>query len=350
MLLLKEFTKKWIGYRILKTGIAVFFTALICQALNLPVVFAVITAIVTLEPTASDSIKKGLIRLPASAIGAALAVLFVSLLGNSPWTFALAATLTIYICQKLKLEQGTLVAALTAVAMIPGVHDHFFLAFLIRLSTTTIGLTVSTLVNIFILPPQYVDTVSLRMKNHINEFSTQLKNTVEDLTSISEENRKSPLSKYKIFRKNIDKSEELIQFQESEWKYHRFRFSQYRTLKKLKKQINILQKAVLHLGNLQYINTRVEFTKYEQELITDLIENMTYIFSHLEEPISDDYFHIIYEMDKYLKYEYSAAQARDLDYFHHFQAKLIVFYELLSIHDSLEEMQQLTFSNNTKKK
>ena len=51
--------------------------------------FAVITAIVTIEPTAEDSIKKAFIRFPASAIGAAFAVLFTYFFGTVlfliPW-------------------------------------------------------------------------------------------------------------------------------------------------------------------------------------------------------------------------------------------------------------------------
>ncbi len=47
-----------IGNRVIKTGIAVFFTALICNWFDFPPTFAVITAIVTIEPTVTDSIKK----------------------------------------------------------------------------------------------------------------------------------------------------------------------------------------------------------------------------------------------------------------------------------------------------
>lgn len=35
---------KFIGPRVLKTGIAVFITALVCIKLNMPIIFAVITA------------------------------------------------------------------------------------------------------------------------------------------------------------------------------------------------------------------------------------------------------------------------------------------------------------------
>ncbi|WP_339179091.1 aromatic acid exporter family protein [Oceanobacillus sp. FSL W7-1293] len=127
-----------IGNRVIKTGIAVFFTALICKWFNFPPTFAVITAIVTIEPTVTDSIKKGLVRFPASAIGAAYAVIFLAIFGNSPLTYMLAAILTIFTCFRLNLHAGLLVATLTAIAMIELVDDSYFLSFLIRLATTTI--------------------------------------------------------------------------------------------------------------------------------------------------------------------------------------------------------------------
>src|SRR5699024_5150848 len=123
---------KFPGNRIVKTAVAVFLTALVCHLIGWPPVFAVITAIVTLEPTVSDSIKKGIIRFPASAIGSFYAVLFISIFGNSPITYTLAASLTIITCYRLNLHAGLLVATITAVAMIEVVYDNFLLSFFIR--------------------------------------------------------------------------------------------------------------------------------------------------------------------------------------------------------------------------
>ncbi|ADU30225.1 FUSC family protein [Evansella cellulosilytica] len=341
--LLNFFTKKkWIGQRIIKTGVAVFFTALICITFQVSAVFAVITAIVTLEPTASESIKKGVIRLPASAIGAALSVFFVSVFGYSAITFALAATLTIFLCQKLKLEQGTLVATLTAVAMIPNIHDHFLLAFLTRVGTTTIGLTVSTLVNIFLFPPKYISTIADQIKEHQFHISKVLKKSMEIIISTKKENNsKLPLESYQILRSNIDKTEELVKYQKAEWRYHRMKYYDYRHFFKLKKKLMIIQKILLHLGNLQYIKSWIDFTEFERELLVDTTASIVAIIENIHAPMSDDHFYNIYELDQYLKYEYSSGHRRDPAYFHHFHEKTIVFYELLSIHDSLEELRQL---------
>src|SRR5690606_36835312 len=127
-----------------QTGIAIFLTDIICGWFGWPPVFAVVTAIETIEPTVSDSIKKGLVRFPASAIGSAFAVLFITFFGNSPITYTLAAVATIAVCYRLNLHAGLLVATLTSVAMVEVIHDHFLIAFFIRLGSTTMGLLVST--------------------------------------------------------------------------------------------------------------------------------------------------------------------------------------------------------------
>ena len=74
--------KNIIGARTLKTGLATFLTALFCMLLNLNPIFAILTAVVTIEPTAKASIKKGYKRLPATVIGALLAVIFTYLFGD----------------------------------------------------------------------------------------------------------------------------------------------------------------------------------------------------------------------------------------------------------------------------
>ncbi len=84
---------------------------------------------------------------------------FTFFLGHQAISYALAAMFTIVTCQKLRLHAGTLVATLTAVAMIPIMADHYFTAFLIRLATTSTGIIVSTLVNFFIFPPHYTKTI-----------------------------------------------------------------------------------------------------------------------------------------------------------------------------------------------
>ncbi|MCI3924677.1 aromatic acid exporter family protein [Paenibacillus sp. TRM 82003] len=144
-----------IGKRIAKTGAAVFLTSLVCDWLGWPSIFAVIAAIVTIEPTISASIRKSRIRLPSAAIGAFFAMLFDFWLGPQPLTYTLSALATIYVIQLLRWNDSLLVATLTAVNMITYTDNHFLGDFFIRLGTTTVGLFMSASINFLLFPPSY---------------------------------------------------------------------------------------------------------------------------------------------------------------------------------------------------
>lgn len=328
-----------VGRRIIKTGISVFITALICIYLKLPAEFAVIAAIVTIEPTASDSIRKGLIRLPASAIGAALAVIFVSMWGTSAFSYTAAAVLTIFICQKLKLHDGILVATLTAVAMVPDIHDHFFLTFLSRLGTTAIGLSVSSLVNFFILPPKFTPLIKKRLYPNFRLASEVLDEAIEYILRLPQTKSTAPSKRYLKLRESSEKVSELFSFQEREWKYHKIRLSEYRNFNRLKRENIIIQKIVLHLGNLQYINELAHFTELEKQLVKATVNSMKDILNSDSHYISDYHYSLINDLDKSLKFE-SNQNLKSMEYGHRFTTRRIIYFELLSIHDSLEELHK----------
>lgn len=153
--LLKIFSKP----RIIKTGISVFITAWLCKLLGWPVIFAVIAAIVSVEPTVNQSIQKGKVRLPAAAVGAFFAMLLNFVLGPIPLTYSLSAVLTIYVCHLLRWHEALVVATLTAVNMIEVVDGHWLLDFFVRLGTTSIGIVVSTCINFLIFPPRFSDEI-----------------------------------------------------------------------------------------------------------------------------------------------------------------------------------------------
>ena len=239
-----------IGNRVIKTGIAVFFTALICKWFNFPPTFAVITAIVTIEPTVTDSIKKGLVRFPASAIGAAYAVIFLAIFGNSPSTYMLAAILTIFTCFRLNLHAGLLVATLTAIAMIELVDDSYFLSFLIRLATTTIGLSVSTLVNMFVFPPNYHRSIDKQIVPIRKQLSNHMKRCYYELIFT-----KTPLDfgvneKVSSVYKELERVELLSLYQKKDLKFHHILEKREDELTQLRQQIHYLRMIQYHVTNI----------------------------------------------------------------------------------------------------
>lgn len=259
------------GNRIVKTTVAVFLTAFICILIGWPPVFAVITAIVTLEPTVKDSIKKGMVRFPASAIGSFYAVLFISLFGNSAITYTLAASLTIITCYRLKLYDGLLVATITAVAMVEVVIDNYFLSFFIRLGTTSIGIIVSTLVNMFIFPPKYMKVIETNMKDiyiHLGK-ALQLLNNKPKLTKALQ-----------LIKKKITSTEQLIRYEVDEVTAPSFFEKEKRDQSYLLEDINHMELIHYHIHNLQAITLKDTAFSDEQlsiinDALLDLRNNMT---------------------------------------------------------------------------
>lgn len=259
---------KFAGGRVFKTAVSIFITAWICDLLNWPPVFAVITAIVTIEPTVSDSIKKGIVRFPASAIGSAYAVIFISLFGNSPITYTLAAFFTILTCFKLRLHAGLLVATLTSVAMIEVIHSNLLIAFIIRLGTTTVGLTVSTLVNMFVLPPNYRKEII----ENIQMISAKTGQITEKVfKDILEGNHTEDIIDKKLIKRldiRLIKSERLIQFQKDESKYHPLIATEKEEFQHIIEQMSILRLIHYHLDNLiQTPLAEINWSKDEREII-----------------------------------------------------------------------------------
>lgn len=333
--------RKWIGGRIIKTAISVFITSMICLAFDLPAIFAVITAIVTIEPTTHDSIRKGMVRFPASAIGAALAAGTVYFFGESAITYAVAATGTIILCQKLKLYEGTLVATLTAVAMIPGLQDDLLLSFLLRLGTTLIGITVSASVNVLILPANYLDDISYRNHRHIEQIQHTLTDSFNRLM-MSYQNNHHHSESYEKLKRQLAKTEQLLHFQRKELRYHRFKTQKYRQFSYEKQTNQFIQRAVLHLGNLQYLRKTILFTEYELKLLKRAEAEFSQLLTNLEKSIEDSYFQFIDDLNQHLHYEFSQSRPSAFHQLtihdHQLSEKVILFYELLALHDLLEDL------------
>jgi len=241
--------QKFVGGRILKTGIAVTITAAVCYMLSWPAMFAVITAIVTIEPTAKDSIRKAFVRFPASAIGAAYSVLFTFLLGDSPLSYTFVALGTIYTCYKLRLHAGILVATLTGVAMISTVHDEYVVSFLVRLGTTTIGLVVSSLVNLLVFRADYTTDIQSKMKKLLSDIGDVFERRVQEILN-GQPLHRGTRAAFQSIRHSLESIETLGQYQKSEWRYHRFDREEARAFHFTFKKFAIMQQFVYQLGTM----------------------------------------------------------------------------------------------------
>lgn len=339
---MKKFLNKFVGSRIVKTGVAVFLTSLICQLLHWPAVFAVITAIVTIEPTVSDSIKKGIIRLPASAIGSLYAVTFIFFFGNSPITYTGAALFTIITCYKLKLHDGLLVATLTAVAMIEVIHSNFMISFFIRLGTTSIGLFVSTVVNLLILPPDYSKTILGNIYGLLRSTGEELEILAKEMILNNKKRNNELLIKQSFaqLKKNLDYTDRLLRFQKEESKYHRFNEEAKQVFEDEKEKVSALRLIYYHIGNL--INTPVDQVSWDQHECEKLIKTVTTLTDAMKYP---DHFNVEKHrlQMKELTEQFWDSKQRDstiknADRVTFFSPEVIILYELLSIYNLVESL------------
>lgn len=277
---------KWyrhiIGARTLKTGLATFLTSLFCMLLHLTPIFAILTAIVTIEPTAKASIKKGYKRLPATVIGALFAVVFTYIFGDqSPLSYALAATFTILVCTKFNLQVGTTVAVLTSVAMIPGIHEAYYFNFFSRLLTALIGLVTAGLVNFIILPPKYYqqleDQLSMSEKKMYDLFYNRCQELL--LGKFSSEKSNRHLSKLNIIAQKI---ETLTSYQRDEFHYHKNKEDDWKLLNKITNRAYNNRLFISHLSNIIYLpkNTHIAFAPEEKMAIINISNSISEIISH----------------------------------------------------------------------
>ncbi|MGO4887949.1 FUSC family protein [Anaerobacillus sp. MEB173] len=328
-------TRNVIGRRVIKTGLAVLITAWICHFFQLPAMFAVITAIVTTEPTAADSLKKGVIRLPAAAIGAALALLFDFIIGPSALTYSLVAMITIVICHRLNFDNGTLVATLTAVAMIPGTSDGFMVEFITRLSGTSIGIIVSTLVNFLVLPPKFAPIIYYKVDHLYDKTAETLENHISfrDLDHFDEQ-----LLHYRELSQEIDKTFQLSIFQEEEWKYRRHNQHEKRSFEFIQKKLNHLQKVIFHLGKLCYLQLpNQNFSDYEKQVLSKVIQSISAILQDPLHQIQPEHHKIMEQF-----YETFTSKSTFSPKSFSVNPHAVVLYELLSLNEIIIELEGIT--------
>ncbi|MFC0138464.1 aromatic acid exporter family protein [Staphylococcus petrasii] len=323
---MNKWYKHIIGARTIKTGLATFLTSLFCLMLNLTPIFATLTAIVTIEPTAKASLKKGYRRLPATVIGALFAVIFTYIFGDtSPLSYTFAAVFTILLCTKLNLQVGTTVAVLTAMAMIPGIHHAYYFNFFSRLLTALIGLVTAGLVNFIVLPPKYYqqieDNLSVIEQKMYKLFALRCQELLLGKFQSDESNDLLD----KLVGLNT-KTETLIGYQRDELRYHKNKEKEWKRLKDISNRAYSDRLFATHLSNIIYLpkNIHLKFTADEKMAIIRISKSVNKIPSN----------------DEFIRQREAASTLKSsvklLEEFDQNQIKSHLIYEILLIYKILD--------------
>lgn len=247
--------KSVIGARTIKTGLATFLTALFCLWLNLNPIFAILSAVVTIEPTVKASITKGYKRLPATVMGAFIAVVCTYIFGDdSALAYGITATLTILFCIQFNLHVGITVATLTALAMIPDIHEDYVFNFVSRLITAFIGLGTAGLVNFIVLPPKYYTQIDALIDQTESQIYSLFTQRMKELLIGQYHSDKSDKAVEKLHINNA-RVEELLGFQRDELKYHKSnnRSDEWLRIRKLTNRAHENRLLITHLSNIIYL-------------------------------------------------------------------------------------------------
>lgn len=145
-----------IGLRTVKTGIAVGLTMVIAKALQIEYpFFAIVAALIAVQPTVSDSWRVGLNRILGTFIGAIVGVILVSVFPANFVFLGIGTIVLITIMNRLGWNEAINIAAFVLIAIFLDVGVNHISYALHRLFDTFIGISVAVLVNYLIYPPTY---------------------------------------------------------------------------------------------------------------------------------------------------------------------------------------------------
>ena len=147
---------KAIGPRLWKTGLAVALTLTLMRLVGLPYeVFGALAAVLAIAPTAANSLKTSLELIGANLLGGMVGTLAILVFGPNPVVIGLVVIGVLLLCQVMpwKHLSGT---AVTVTLFVMAPHPEAVYAYAgMRLVSVFIGTIVGTLVNAFVLRPDY---------------------------------------------------------------------------------------------------------------------------------------------------------------------------------------------------
>lgn len=327
----------FIGKRTIKTALSVFITSFVCQWLHWPVIFAVLAALVSIEPTVNASIRKAKVRLPAAVVGAAFAMLFVWLFGQTPLAYSLSVLFTIAVCHRLRWEDAIVVAALTSLNMLVLTEDHFLKNFFIRVGTTSLGIVVSVVVNYLVFPPHFAGLIQQCQPKLLELSQNMMKNIMKwHLDGIGNEEKLK--EDYTQLLKRVDKAEYLVQYQFEEFHYHRFKLKEYREMHILQKQLEYLRQILLHVGALVHMeNRRQELTEDEKVLLWGACSEIEQYFNHSLQGKNFDHHQLNKKM---IQIKSLMLDKNDVESHPLLDFRSTLAYELLAIYNVVQKREQ----------
>ncbi|MDR3601551.1 MAG: aromatic acid exporter family protein [Desulfosporosinus sp.] len=145
-----------IGWRIIKTGIAVTLCVWIAQLLKFEYPFySAIAAVIAMQATIEGSLKAGVHRMKGTIVGAVTGYAFALVMVKNPWWTGLGLIVTMIILKFMKWPEAMSIASIVFIAISVNLTGKPIDYAFNRIVDTALGIIVAYLVNRWLFPPRY---------------------------------------------------------------------------------------------------------------------------------------------------------------------------------------------------
>ncbi|MGL5439040.1 MAG: FUSC family protein [Filifactoraceae bacterium] len=159
---MEEHNKYHIGWRNIKTGIAVLVCLIIGRMVgNYEPLYACTAAVICMKDTIENSLKHGIIRMKATIMGGIISICFLAVNQYLPFLayneviVPFAIIITIYCCSILEWKEASALASVVVLVILlmhNGSQDRYAYA-INRIIETLMGIVVAIIVNSCVVPP-----------------------------------------------------------------------------------------------------------------------------------------------------------------------------------------------------
>jgi uncharacterized membrane protein YgaE (UPF0421/DUF939 family) len=110
--------------------------------------WAIISAIIVLQPGIQASLATSVSRILANIVGAIVAVAVVRFAGDGTWQLVLAITIIVFLCEALRLDMGLRAACVSAIIIMTFHETHFVTTSVDRSISVLVGSILAVIVQI----------------------------------------------------------------------------------------------------------------------------------------------------------------------------------------------------------
>lgn len=197
-----------IGFRTIKTGVALGLSMFIASFFNLKSpIFTGIAAIMAMQSSVSESFKSGKDRMLGTIVGAVIGLLFSYFLPNNYLFMSLGTIVVIYIHNVLGWNKSLTLSAIVFLAIFINTEAARLAYAINRVIDTFIGISVSVLINYFVLAPNTKESFIQRKVEILKTNKELIYNLVKNKEEIPlddfSQGIESLVETYKVYKEEL---------------------------------------------------------------------------------------------------------------------------------------------------